>query len=48
MKPIAETLTMLLIGTIMSAILWFSFVKDDYKWELKTNPDVVAWVKGGE
>ena len=37
-----------LIGTIMSAILWVSFVTDDYKWELKTNKAVVAWVKGGE
>ena len=48
MKTLAETLTLFLIGTIMSAILWVSFVTDDYKWELKTNPAVVAWVKGGE
>ena len=48
MKPITETLTLFIIGIIMSAILWVSFVTDDYKWELKTNPAVVAWVKGGD
>lgn len=45
MKPITETLTLFLIGTIMSSILWVSFIKDDYKWENKVNPAVMAWVK---
>ena len=43
-----DFLASVLVGTIMSAILWVSFVKDDYKWELKTNSAVVALVKGGE
>ena len=47
-KVHADFLASVLVGIIMSAILWVSFVKDNYKWELKTNPAVVAWVKGWE